>query len=121
MEKKLQKICPACYNLLRDLCILPNLVNNLSQGIPRINCRHADDDKKCGTCGTKYKYCKCFLEYAVFEDDLIEYKCLAAITIAKQSLIKSQKKKKILIRRNFLTMITSLFYYYEKMFILTNK
>ena len=92
MEKKLQKICPACYNLLTDLCILPNLVNNLSQGFPRINCRHADDDEKCGTCGTKYKYCKCFLEYAIFKDDLIEYKCLVAITIAKQSSIKSQKK-----------------------------
>ena len=34
------------------------------------------DDKKCEACGTEYKYCGCFLEYANFKDDLIEYKCL---------------------------------------------
>ena len=27
------------------------------------------------TCGIKYKYCNCFLEYTEFRDDLIEYKC----------------------------------------------
>ena len=26
--------------------------------------------------GIKYKYCDCFLEYANFKDDLVEYKCL---------------------------------------------
>ena len=26
--------------------------------------------------GIEYKYCDCFLEYSVFKDDLIEYKCL---------------------------------------------
>ena len=31
--------------------------------------------KKCETCGIKYKYCDCFLEYMNFKDDLIEYKC----------------------------------------------
>ena len=35
-----------------------------------------NDDKKCETCGIKYKYCNCFLEYTGFKDDLIEYKCL---------------------------------------------
>ena len=38
---------------------LSNLVNNLSEGIHRI----------------KSKYCKCFLEFTNFKDDLIEYKC----------------------------------------------
>ena len=28
-------------------------------------------------CGTKYKYCDCFLRYTNFKLDLIEYKCLA--------------------------------------------
>ena len=28
------------------------------------------------TCGIKYKYCDCFLEYMNFKDHLIEYKCL---------------------------------------------
>ena len=32
--------------------------------------------KKRETCGIKYKYCDCFLEYTNFKDDLIEYKCL---------------------------------------------
>ena len=32
--------------------------------------------KNCETCGIKYKYCNCFLEYVNFKDDLIECKCL---------------------------------------------
>ena len=55
---------------------LSNLVNNLSEGIHRIKCKCEHDDKKCQTCGIKYKYCDCFLQYANFKDDLIEYKCL---------------------------------------------
>ena len=27
-------------------------------------------------CEIKCKYCDCFLEYTIFKDDLIEYKCL---------------------------------------------
>ena len=55
---------------------LSNLVNNLSEGTHRIKCKYGHDDKKCETCGIKYKYCYCFLLYTNFEDDLIEYKCL---------------------------------------------
>ena len=55
---------------------LSNLVDNPSEGIHRIKCKYGRDDKKCKTCGIKYKYCDCFLEYTNFEDDLIEYKCL---------------------------------------------
>ena len=55
---------------------LRNLVNNPSAGIHRIKCKHGHDDKKCETCGIKYTYCDCFLEYKNFKDDLIEYKCL---------------------------------------------
>ena len=44
---------------------LPNLVNNLSEGIHRIKCKCTHDDKKCETCGIKYKYCTCFLEYTL--------------------------------------------------------
>ena len=36
---------------------LSNLVNNLSDGIHRIKCKYGHDDKKCGTCGIKFKYC----------------------------------------------------------------
>ena len=55
---------------------LSNLVNNLSEKIPRIKCKFEHDDKECKTCRTKYKDCHCFLEYTTFKEDLIEYKCL---------------------------------------------
>ena len=55
---------------------LSNLVNNLAEGSHKIKCKHGHDDKKCETCGIKYKYCDCSLEYRTFKDDLIEYKCL---------------------------------------------
>ena len=52
---------------------LSNLVNNLSEGLHRIKCKLGHDDKKCETCGIKYKHCDYFLEYKNFKDDLIEY------------------------------------------------
>ena len=36
---------------------------------------YGHNGEKCETCGMKYKYCACFLEYTNLEDDLIEYKC----------------------------------------------
>ena len=65
---------------------LSNFVNNLSEGIHRIKCKFQHSNKKCEIkrielelnveCRTKYNYCDCFLEYANFKYDLIEYKCL---------------------------------------------
>ena len=51
-----------------------NLFNNLYEVLHRIKCKLEHDDKKCETCGIKYKYCDCFLEYTNFKDNLIEYK-----------------------------------------------
>ena len=51
---------------------LSNLVNNLPEGIHRIKCKYEHDDKKCETCGIKYKYYDCFLECTDFKYDLIE-------------------------------------------------
>ena len=51
---------------------LSNLVDKVSEGIHRIKCKYDHDDKKCDTCGIKYKYCDCSLEYTNFKDDLIE-------------------------------------------------
>ena len=45
--------------------------------------------KKYETCGIKYKYCDCFIEYKNFKDDLIEYKCLCCDKIINTSLMKS--------------------------------
>ena len=50
---------------------LTNLVNNHCGVIHRIKCKLVLDDKKCITCGIKYTYCDCFLEYRSFKDDLI--------------------------------------------------
>ena len=55
---------------------LSNLINNISEGIHRIKCKYGHNDNKCETCGIKYKYCDCFLQYTTFKEDLIEYKCL---------------------------------------------
>ena len=57
-----------------------NIFNNLSEGTHRIKCKYGHDDKKCETCGIKYKYC---------EDDLIEYKCFLVTKIINTSLTKS--------------------------------
>ena len=81
MEKKLQKIY-ICYILkfidgTRFMASsLPNLVNNLSQGIHRIKCNFRHNNNKCEICGIKYKYCDCFLEYTNFKNVLIEYKII---------------------------------------------
>ena len=51
---------------------LSNLVNNLSEGIHRIQSKFGHDDKKCEICGIKYKYCDCFHnKYINLKDDLI--------------------------------------------------
>ena len=47
-----------------------NLVKDFPEGTHNIKCKCGDNDKKCKTCGIKYKYCHCFLEYTNFEDDL---------------------------------------------------
>ena len=47
--------------------------------------------KKCETCGTKYKYCDCFLEYTNFKDNLIEHKCLCCNKSYQQKFDKKLK------------------------------
>ena len=57
---------------------LSNLAYNFSEGIQRIKCKYGHDDKKCDTCGIKYKYCqyrqviikyKYYRQYTNFKDD----------------------------------------------------
>ena len=36
---------------------LLNLINNLAEQIHKIKWKYGHDDKKCETCGIKYKYC----------------------------------------------------------------
>ena len=55
---------------------LSNHFSNLFEVIHRIKCQFGYDDKKCKTCGIRYKYCDCFLEYTNCKYYLIKYKCL---------------------------------------------
>ena len=55
---------------------LSNLAHNRPERIHRIKCKHRYDDKKSETCGIKYKYCECFLEYMNLKAYLIETKYL---------------------------------------------
>ena len=41
---------------------LSNLVNILSEGIHKTNCKYGHNEKKCETCRIKLKYCDCLLE-----------------------------------------------------------
>ena len=54
---------------------LSNLVNNLSEGIHKINRKYGHNENV-KLKYTKYEVCDCFLPYANFKDNLIEYKCL---------------------------------------------
>ena len=99
---------------------LSNLVNNLSEGIHIIKSKYEHNDKKCETYRIKYKYCNCFLEYTKFKDDLMEYKCFYCKKNYQQGFDKKLKER-FFTNTNFLTRITiSLFYCWEKVFILMN-
>ena len=50
---------------------LLDLFNNLSDRIYKIQCKYRYNDKKCETCGIKYKYCNCFLKYTDFKDSML--------------------------------------------------
>ena len=71
---------------------LSNLVNNLFERIHKIKCKYGNDDKKCQTCGIKYKYCDCFLAGTKFKDHLIEYKCLCLNKNCQQKFDEKLKK-----------------------------
>ena len=70
---------------------LRNLVNNLSEEIHKIKCKYGHDDKKCETCGNKYKYCNCFVEYTDLKNDLIEYKYLCCNKCYQKKFDKNLK------------------------------
>ena len=55
---------------------LPNLMNNLAEGIHKIKCKYGQDDKKCKGCGINYKECNCSLGYTNFKENLTLHKLL---------------------------------------------
>ena len=73
--------------------LLSNLVNTLAEGIYKIKCKYGYNDQKCETYGITYKDCDCFLEYANFKDDLIEYKCLCCNKHYQKKFDENLKKQ----------------------------
>ena len=43
------------------------LLNILAEKTHKIKCKYGHDNKKCETCGVKYKDCECFLEYTIIQ------------------------------------------------------
>ena len=66
---------------------LSYLVNNLFEGIHKINGKYGNNVRKYKTCKIEYKYCDCFLEYTNFKDDLTNVYVVTRIII--KSLMKS--------------------------------
>ena len=58
------------------MLIIKSCQNLSEEEIHKIKCKYRQDDKKCETCETKYKYSDSFVEYINLKDDLIECKCL---------------------------------------------
>ena len=83
---------------------------NVANRIHRIKCKYIHDDKKCETCGIKYKYCDCFLEYTNFEDDLIEYKVLLCNKNCQRQF-DEKLKEHFLIHTLFLTTTIITFFF----------
>ena len=75
MKKKLQDIYLTYFTDSAGFmaCSLSDPFNNLSKRIHRTKYNSNTMIKKCEI---NYIYCDCFLEYTIFQDDLIEYICL---------------------------------------------
>ena len=54
---------------------LSNLLDDLTQGIPKIKGKYRHDNKKCEISRTKYNYYNCYLEYTNVKNDLLVCKC----------------------------------------------
>ena len=98
---------------------LPNLVNDLSEGIHIIKCRYEHDDKICEACGIKYKYGDCFLEYVNFKVDLIECNCFCC-SKNYQHKFDEKLKERFFNTHKFCNHSSNTFFCSKKVFILMN-
>ena len=94
---------------------LSSFVNNLAGEIHKIKCKYEHIDKKCETCGIKYKDCDWFFEYTNFKYDLVEYKCLCC---NKNYKTTGENLEKQFFNNKILSI--SLFYCCKKVFIHMN-
>ena len=70
----------------------PNLGNNLTEGIRRVKFKYEHDNKKCETCGSKYKNWECFLEYKNLRHNSVKDKCLCCNNNYRTKFDKNLKK-----------------------------
>ena len=82
---------------------LPNLVDNLTEGIHKIESKCGHDKKGCKFCGIKYKDCECCLKCTSTKDDLTEYKWLCCNKSCPKKF-DINLKRWFAINTNFLTM-----------------
>ena len=93
---------------------LSNLVSNLGDIIHKIKCKCRPDNKKCKTCGSKYKNFECYLKCRNIKDDLIVWKCLYCNGDHQK---KQKQNRNLVIHTPFLTMIwINLFCCFKKLF-----
>ena len=97
---------------------LSNLVKNLAEGIHRIKCKCARDNKNCKTCKIEYKKLRMLSWIHELHQNINVY---VAIRVIKKSLMKTLRNN-FSIHTNFLTMICiNSFYICKKVFTLMNK
>ena len=72
MEKKSWKLYFANYNFLIAQDLLQAHQILLIILLKEFKYKYEHNNKTCQTCGIKYKDCECCLEYANFQDDLME-------------------------------------------------
>ena len=69
-----------------------SLGSNLTEGIRRVKFKYGHDNKKCETCGSKYKNCECFLEYKNLRHNSVKDKCLCCNNNYRTKFDKNLKK-----------------------------
>ena len=69
-----------------------NLGSNLTEGIRRVKFKYGHDNKKCETCGSKYKNGECFLEYKNLRHNSVKDKCLCCNNNYRTKFDKNLKK-----------------------------
>ena len=72
---------------------LSNLVDNLAEVIRKVKFKYGHNNKKCETCGIKYKDCECCLEYTNVKDDLMLSKCLCCNKNCQKIFNETLKKR----------------------------
>ena len=99
---------------------LSNLVNNISAGSHKIECKHGNYNNKCETWGIKYKYCNCFLNIQTLKMILLETNVHVGTNVINTILTKSERND-FSIHTSYLTKITmDLFYCCKKLFNFRN-